>query len=86
MYLLGQFKEMQMKNQLTYIEINKQIATLTYELRSYRLRSVLKTLASLKKKDTRLVNLEKLLTKELNKTLHDYIAIDTLLEEFESIL
>lgn len=86
MYLLGQSKEIQMKNEITYIEINKQIATLTYELRSYRLRSVLKTLANLKKKNTRLVNLEKLLTKELNKTLHDYIALDTLLEEFESIL
>lgn len=75
-----------MTTDLTYLEINKQIATLTYELRSYRLRSVLKTLANLKKKDARLVNLEKLLTKELNKTLHDYIAIDALLEEFESIL
>lgn len=75
-----------MTTNLTYLEINKQIATLTYELRSYRLRSVLKTLANLKKKDVRLINLEKLLTKELNKTLHDYIALDALLEEFESIL
>lgn len=75
-----------MTTELSYLEINKQIAKLTYELRAYRLKAVLKTLANLKKKDARLINLEKLLTKELNKALHDYIVIDALLEEFESIL
>ena len=71
---------------MTYSELNKRIANITHELRGYRLTTVLKTLAATKTKNRRVTELEKKLNKELNKTLQDQLAIDELLEEFESIL
>ena len=71
---------------MTYIEINRKIAKVTHELRMLRMTSVLKTLNGLKKKTKQIKELEEDLNKERNKTLQDFVAIDELLTEFESVL